>query len=152
MKVTVAAIGKFKNSPEREIFNSYIKRVPWQVELKELEAKKALAGQQLKDAEAQLLLSAIPKNTRMIALDERGRNISSSELANLISLWQNEGTSSVAFVIGGADGLAEEVRKKADLMLSFGKLTWPHMLVRAMLAEQIYRAYSIITGHPYHRE
>lgn len=152
MRVTVAAIGKFKNSPEKEIFASYIKRVPWQVDLKELEAKKALTGDQLKNAEAQLLLASIPKNSRIIALDERGKNISSLELANLISAWQNEGASSVAFIIGGADGLADEIRSKAAFTLSFGKLTWPHMLVRSMLAEQVYRVYSIITGHPYHRE
>jgi len=152
MKVTIAAIGKFKSSPEKEIFTSYIKRIPWQVDLKELEAKKALQGEQLKEAEAALLISAIPKSSRIIALDERGKNISSSELAGLISLWQGESTSSVAFIIGGADGLADEVRKKADFTLSFGKLTWPHMLVRAMLAEQVYRSYSIISNHPYHRE
>lgn len=151
MKVTVAAIGKFKASPEKEIFTSYIKRIPWQFDLKELEAKKALAGEQLKKAEAELLLAAIPKNSRIIALDEVGKNISSPELAELISNWQGTGTSSVAFIIGGADGLAPEVRQKADLILSFGKLTWPHMMVRAMLAEQVYRAYSIISGHPYHR-
>jgi 23S rRNA (pseudouridine1915-N3)-methyltransferase len=152
MKVTVAAIGKFKNSPEKEIFNSYKKRIPWTFELKEQEAKKSLSGAQLKDAEAALLLSAIPKNSKIIALDERGKNISSSQIADLISSWQNDGTSSVAFIIGGADGLAPEIRNKADFTLSFGKLTWPHMLVRAMLAEQIYRAYSIISNHPYHRE
>ena len=152
MKITVAAIGKFKTSPEREIFTSYIKRIPWQFELKELEAKKALSSEQLKSAEAALLFSAVPKNSRIIALDERGKNISSLELAGLISTWQGEGTSSVAFIIGGADGLSDDVRRKADFTLSFGKLTWPHMLVRSMLAEQVYRAYSIISGHPYHRE
>ncbi len=152
MKVTVAAIGKFKNSPEKEIFASYIKRIPWQFELKEFEAKKALSGEQLKSAEAELLLSAIPKSSKIISLDERGKNISSLELAGIVSAWQSEGTSSIAFVIGGADGLSDNLRQKSDFILSFGKLTWPHMLVRSMLAEQVYRAYSIISGHPYHRE
>jgi 23S rRNA (pseudouridine1915-N3)-methyltransferase len=152
MKITIAAIGKFKASPEKEIFTSYIKRIPWQVELKEFEAKKALLGRQLKDAEAALLISAIPKNSKIIALDERGKNIPSMELAALISAWQGEGTSSVAFVIGGADGLSDEVRGRADFTLSFGRLTWPHMLVRSMLAEQVYRIYTIISKHPYHRE
>lgn len=152
MRVTIAAIGKFKNSPEREIYNSYLKRIPWKIELKELEAKKGLDGLQLKATEAELLLSAIPKSTKIIALDEKGKNISSLELADIITNWQNEGTSSIAFIIGGADGLDESLRQKADFTLSFGKLTWPHMLVRAMLGEQIYRIYSIISGHPYHRE
>jgi 23S rRNA (pseudouridine1915-N3)-methyltransferase len=152
MRVTIAAIGKFKPSPEKDIFTSYIKRIPWQVELKELEARKALQGNQQKEAEAALLIAAIPKNSRIIALDERGKSISSAELAGLISSWQVEGWGSAAFIIGGADGLADSVRQKADFTLSFGKLTWPHMLVRAMLAEQVYRAYSIISNHPYHRE
>ncbi len=151
MKITIAAVGKLKNSALNEIYTSYIKRIPWQVELKELESKKSHIGAQLKAEEACLLLGAIPKNSKIIALDEQGKSISSQELANLIAGWQNEGSSSVAFIIGGADGLAPEVRKQADFILSFGKLTWPHMLVRAMLAEQIYRIYSIITGHPYHR-
>lgn len=151
MKITIAAIGKFKASPEREIFHSYLKRIPWQIELKEFEAKKALSGQALKTAEATLLLSAAPKSGKIIALDERGKNISSTELARVISGWQGEGSSNITFIIGGADGLADEARGKADLLLSFGKLTWPHMLVRAMLAEQVYRVYSVIAGHPYHR-
>lgn len=151
MKVTIAAIGKFKNSPEKEIFHSYLKRVSWHVDLKESEAKKSISGDQLKDAEAALLQASIPKSSKLIVLDERGKNISSAELASLIQSWQNDGTSSVAFAIGGADGLRDTLRQEADFVLSFGKLTWPHMLVRSMLAEQIYRVYSIISGHPYHR-
>jgi len=152
LKVTVAAIGKFKKSPAEAIFTSYIKRIPWKIELKELEAKKGLEGEQLKAAEAGLLLSAIPKSGKIIALDERGKNISSVELADVISSWQSNGCSSVSFIIGGADGLNADMRKKADFILSFGKLTWPHMLIRPMLAEQIYRVHTIISGHPYHRE
>lgn len=152
MKVIIAAIGKFKSSPEKDIYTSYLKRIPWKVDLKEFEAKKGLSGAQLKEAEAQLLLSAIPKSCKIIALDETGKNIPSVELAGLISSWQSAGTSNLAFIIGGADGLDPALRQKADFTLSFGRLTWPHMLVRAMLAEQIYRAYSIISKHPYHRE
>ncbi len=152
MRVTIAAMGKFKNSSEKDIYTSYLKRTPWKIDLKEMEAKKGLSGAQLKEAEAELILEAIPKTCKIIALDETGKNISSLELADIITNWQNEGTSNVVFVIGGADGLDSSVRQKADFTLSFGKLTWPHMLVRAMLAEQIYRAYSIISGHPYHRE
>lgn len=151
MRINIAAIGKFKNSSEKDIFHSYIKRIPWQVVLKESETKKHSTTDQMKEAEAALLLASIPKASKIIALDERGKDISSSELAGLIESWQNEGTGSVAFIIGGADGLSQTIRNKADFILSFGKLTWPHMLVRAMLAEQIYRIYSIISGHPYHR-
>lgn len=101
--------------------------------------------------EGEALLAAIPGGARIVALDERGRSESSEALANRLGRWRDDGVRTAGFIIGGADGLDESVRKKADLVLSFGALTWPHMLVRAMLAEQLYRAQSILAGHPYHR-
>ena len=84
-------------------------------------------------------------------MDERGRDLKSRELADRIGRWRDDGVQDLAFAIGGADGLSQAVRDRADLLLAFGRATWPHMLVRAMLAEQIYRAQTILSGHPYHR-
>lgn len=101
--------------------------------------------------EGEALLAALPDGGRVVALDERGRSEASEAFATRLGRWRDDGVRTVGFIIGGADGLDDAVRKKADLVLSFGAFTWPHMLVRAMLAEQIYRAQSILAGHPYHR-
>ncbi len=151
MKVTIATIGKFKDSHEKALFASYIKRIPWKIELKEMESKKALSGNALKELEADLLLGSINKDAYIIALDEKGANLSSQEFTEVIKLCQDNGRSKLAFIIGGADGLAGSIKHKAHLTISFSKLTWPHLLVRVMLAEQLYRSYTIIQGHPYHR-
>lgn len=121
------------------------------MDLKEIEIKKDLAAEVRRAREGEALLAAIPSGARLVALDERGRAESSETLAKRLGRWRDDGARTIGFVIGGADGLDEPVRKKADFVLSFGALTWPHMLVRAMLAEQIYRAQSILAGHPYHR-
>ena len=105
----------------------------------------------LPQKEGELLLSAVPEGGVIIALDERGKHLSSEEFAHRLGTWQDNGIPAAAFLIGGADGHSPEVRQKAHLLLAFGKMTWPHMLARAMLAEQIYRAKTILDGHPYHR-
>jgi 23S rRNA (pseudouridine1915-N3)-methyltransferase len=112
----------------------------------EVEAKKSSPG-----AEAPLLTRAVPDGAARVALDERGRMLSSPQLARQLADWRDEGRRDVAFVIGGAAGLAAELRDEADLALSFGPMVWPHMLVRVMLAEQLYRAASILAGTPYHK-
>jgi len=152
MKLVIAAIGKMKaNSPEAALLREYSKRLPWKMTVKEFDIKHAdTATRQMKEAEA--LLGACEGYEKLIALDERGRELSSREFAGQFSAWQQQGISSVALVIGGADGLHESVRKKAHLMLAFGRATWPHMLARAMLTEQLYRVSSILEGHPYHRD
>ncbi len=99
-----------------------------------------------------MLLDKVPDAAAVVALDERGKALSSRELAKRIGGWRDEGRGCIAFLIGGADGLDNTVRARADLTLSFGRLTWPHLLARGMLAEQIYRAQQIIAGHPYHRD
>lgn len=152
MHITLAAIGKMKAGPEKALFDSYCKRLPWQVTLKEFEAKKGLQGEPLKQAEASLLHNAIPTGSKTIVLDERGKHLSSMAFSRQLSQWQNEGFSQLAILIGGADGHSGTTRQCADLLLSFGAMTWPHMLVRPMLAEQLYRAYTIQQNHPYHRE
>lgn len=152
MKITIAAIGRNKNSSAtKALFSEYIKRTPWDVKLIELEEKKNLPPEILADKEAQMLLNSVAGANKIIALDERGKNLSSPELASKIEGWQNSGDSHIAFLIGGAAGHGLEVRQRADLLLSMGKLTWPHMMARAMLAEQVYRCHTIISGHPYHK-
>ena len=146
MKVTILAIGKCKkNSPEWEFINEYVKRSNWDIVIKEKENSS-------QDDEARFLQQNIPNNAKIIVLDERGVNIKSVDLAQKIENWMINGISEICFLIGGADGHLQTTRDKADLLLSFGKLTFPHMLMRAILCEQIYRVQTIISGHPYHRE
>ena len=120
--------------------------------LKELDIRKKISGPELKQAEAELLLDNVPKGAVIVALDERGKTMGSREFAGKIENWQDQGRGDIAFIIGGADGLDETVRARSDLLISFGAMTWPHMLVRPMLAEQLFRASSILAGHPYHRD
>ena len=146
MKITILAIGKCKkNSPEAAIIAEYIKRSGWDIIIKEKDNST-------QEDEAKFLQSSIPHGSKVIVLDERGENLKSTELAHKIENWLNNGTSEICFLIGGADGHLQSTRELADLLLSFGKLTLPHMLMRAVLCEQIYRIQTIINGHPYHRE
>lgn len=151
MRITLAVIGRLKPSPEAELIARYQKQLSWKLDIKEYEAKKGLSGEALKTAEAELLLAATADCHQRIALDERGKNLGSQALAKQLEQWQSRGCSHLGVVIGGADGLDVSVRKQSSLILSFGQLTWPHMLARAMLCEQLYRAESILRGHPYHR-
>lgn len=153
MQIVISAIGKLKkNTPEDLLIQDYLKKTKWSVTVKESEEKKSLSGDQLKEAESLLLLSAIPQGGKIIALDERGKTPSSREFANLLGKWIDEGVPSISFLIGGANGHAEILRQKADYKLSFGRMTLPHMLARVVLAEQIYRAKTILDGHPYHKD
>lgn len=153
MHIILAAIGKLKkNSPEYELMSEYLKRTKWSVEIKEYEEKKALSGEALKNAEAELLLSGIPEKAKVVVLDEHGDTLSSREFAGKLRSWQNNGSDTVAFLIGGADGHGKKVKDRANLTLSFGRMTLPHFLMRVVLAEQIYRAKTILDGHPYHRD
>jgi 23S rRNA (pseudouridine1915-N3)-methyltransferase len=152
MNITIISIGRFKNNPQKEIFEIYLKRLTWSVNLRELEVKAALSGDVLKEKEGQLLLDNIPASAKIILLDEKGKNPSSKEFADLLKNYQANGYGNLAFIIGGASGVSEAVKNKADIILSLGKLTFPHMMVRSILAEQLYRAYSILNNHPYHRE
>ena len=150
MQVQIRAIGKLKkNTPEFEIIADYLKKSRWSVEVKEYEEKKTLTGLELKQAEAKLLLKDLPAGAYIVALDEHGKTLSSRELADTLRPHANQ---VIVFIIGGADGLDESVRKKANLILSFGRMTLPHFLMRAVLAEQIYRVRTLWDGHPYHRD
>ncbi len=152
MKILIAAIGKAKiSSPQQQLYLDYVKRIPWKIECREFDIKNSDAVQR-KTKEAEALLSACSGYEYIIALDEKGADLSSREFSQNLGNWQKQGISSFAFIIGGADGLDESITKKARLVWSFGRVTWPHMLVRALLAEQLYRAHSVISGHPYHRD
>ncbi|MBE6455316.1 MAG: 23S rRNA (pseudouridine(1915)-N(3))-methyltransferase RlmH [Alphaproteobacteria bacterium] len=153
MNIIITAIGKLKKqSPENILIQEYIRKTRWNITIKELEEKKALSGLALKEAESHLLLSAIPSDAKIVVLDETGKTPSSREFADKIRQWQNAGESTIAFLIGGADGHADFLKQRADYKLSFGRMTLPHMLARVVLSEQIYRAKTIIDGHPYHRD
>ena len=146
MKILILAIGKCKkNSPEAQLIAEYVRRSDWKVEIKE----KDNASQ---EEEARFLQDNIPHGAKVVVLDERGENMKSTALAAKFENWMLNGCSEICFLIGGADGHLPSTREKADLLLSFGKLTLPHMLMRAVLCEQIYRAQTIIAHHPYHRE
>ncbi|MDH3242967.1 MAG: 23S rRNA (pseudouridine(1915)-N(3))-methyltransferase RlmH [Alphaproteobacteria bacterium] len=151
MRITLAAVGRAKAGPAHELYEFYAGRLAWPLTLKEVEERRALPPKALKAREAELLLAALPRGARLVALDETGRNLTSSQFAGLIGRWRDEGVQDVAIAVGGAEGLAETVREQADLVLALGAMTWPHLLVRGMIAEQLYRAQTILAGHPYHR-
>jgi 23S rRNA (pseudouridine1915-N3)-methyltransferase len=153
MKISVIAVGRARGGPERTLQDHYAGRVTaWPLDVREVEEKKKLSGDALKAAEADLIRRALPDRAVIVALDERGKEITSRDLAKRLSGWQDDGVADVAFVIGGADGLDPALRDKAALTISFGRATWPHQLVRAMLLEQVFRAQSILANHPYHRD
>jgi 23S rRNA (pseudouridine1915-N3)-methyltransferase len=151
MRLAIVAVGKARASPERELYQHYAQRIVWPLKLIEVEEKKRLSPAELKAAEAKLLLAAVPPRASIWALDGRGKNLSSEDLAAALAKRQAAGEADLALLIGGADGLDKAVLDKAQMKLSLGAMTWPHMLVRGMLAEQLYRAQQILAGHPYHR-
>ena len=156
MRIFIAAVGRFgtsrgKTGAERELFEKYVRRLTYKITLKEVEEKRSLSPDSLKKAEAEKLLATIPSNALTVALDVKGKTMASEQLAQRLMGWREEGIRNLAFLIGGAEGLDASVTDKASLVLSLGSMTWPHMLVRVMLIEQIYRAQCILTGHPYHR-
>jgi 23S rRNA (pseudouridine1915-N3)-methyltransferase len=152
MRVTIAAVGRDRSGPARELFDSYCRRCPWPIRLVEIAPRSAMPLERRLADEAGRLLGAIPRDAALTALDERGRLLSSRSFATRIGAWQQEGRSDLAFLIGGPDGLAGDLIERADLVLALGRMTWPHLLVRVLLAEQIYRATTILAGHPYHRD
>ena len=155
MRMVIAAVGRLRRGPEATLIEDYLERhartgralgLP-PVTLTEVEDRRG-GGM---SAEAPLLERAIPEGAALVTLDERGQMLTSPEFARMIAAWRDQARD-VAFVIGGADGIDPGLRQRADLAISFGKMVWPHMLVRVMLAEQIYRATTILAGSPYHRD
>ena len=157
MRLTLLAVGRAKGGALRDLYEDFAGRLRpgagplGPLVLKELEARGRLAPAALMRREAGLLKAAIPAGARTIALDARGKTLSSEDFAALLGRWADQGVAETAFLIGGAEGLDKTLREGAELVLSLGAMTWPHMLARAMLAEQLYRAQTILTGHPYHR-
>jgi len=155
MRLHICAVGRLRKGPERDLYDDYLTRFDrtgralalGPAQLIEVEDKKG-GGM---PAEAALLERAIPTGSLICVMDERGKVQSSPEFAEMLGQWRDQGRQDVAFVIGGADGIDPSLRNRADAALSFGKMVWPHMLVRVMLAEQLYRAASILSGGPYHR-
>ncbi len=139
MLLHIVARGKIGRSPEAELVERYLKRISWPTRVTELPERGGKVPE-------------LPASSVAIALDERGQALSSTELARKLEGWRDGGKREARFSIGAADGHDEEQRRQADLLLSFGPATWPHLLVRAMLAEQLFRATSILANHPYHRE
>ena len=154
MQLKIAAVGRLRAGPEADLVNDYLSRIDkigravgiGPASIQEVEAKKGGMA-----AEAVLLEKATQGLRPLIALDERGKTLSSPEFAAKLGDWRDQGFGTATFIIGGADGIDPALRAKVDMSLSFGRMVWPHMLVRVMLAEQLYRATSILTGSPYHR-
>ncbi|SJZ79565.1 23S rRNA (pseudouridine1915-N3)-methyltransferase [Enhydrobacter aerosaccus] len=151
MKLTIAAIGRAGRGPERDLYEHYANRIRWPLVLKELEEKRKLSPPEMVRREGELLLAAVPAGATLVALDRRGKQLDSEAFARRLERWRDDSVTDVAFLIGGPDGHGDELLKKATLVLSFGAMTWPHQLARAMLAEQIYRSQQLLAGHPYHR-
>ena len=159
MRVIVIAIGRLKQGPERELAETYRKRAQAigralairEIEIVEIRESRAMDAERRRVEESIAIANVIPERAAIVILDERGESLDSSALAALLRNWRAEDPAAVCFVIGGADGLAASLRERAKLKLAFGAATWPHQLVRIMLLEQLYRAASILAGHPYHR-
>ena len=152
MKSLIIAVGRWKSGPEKQLFEHFAERSKPPLEVREIGVRKKLPQDVLKRKEAELLLAAVPIGARIVALDSNGKALPSSTLAIRIGEWRDTGIRQISWLIGGANGHGDSVLEKADFTLSFGPQTWPHLLVRAMLAEQLFRAQSILAGHPYHRE
>ncbi len=151
MRTWLIAVGRSKPGPERDLLRLYADRLDPALQVREVEEKRPLAVAERRAREASLLLDAVPKGAILVVLDERGRSLTSVAFAERIRDWRDQGAGDLAFLVGGADGHDETVRQRAALVLSLGPMTWPHMLVRGLLAEQIWRAQAILSGHPYHR-
>lgn len=159
MRLTIAAVGRLKQGPERDLAERYLKRTgelgrslgfrPLEV-VEIRESRDRDTGRRIAE-ESIALADSISDGSAIVVLDPRGKNLGSEDVAALLQGWQGGGRSGAAFLIGGPDGLADGLRDRAELRLAFGIATWPHQLVRIMLLEQLYRAMTILSGHPYHR-
>ncbi len=159
MRIIVAAVGRLKHGPERDLAERYRKRgadagrgIGFRaIEIIEIRESRAREVEKRVTEESIALANVIPEGAIPVVLDERGENLDSVAFTAFIRRWRDEGSSAAIFMIGGADGLTPGLRDQAKLRLSFGSATWPHQLVRIMLLEQIYRAMTLLAGHPYHR-
>jgi 23S rRNA (pseudouridine1915-N3)-methyltransferase len=159
MRVVVAAVGRLKQGPERELAERYRKRAAQAgrsaglsaVDMIEIKESRAGDADRRMVEESIAVANVIPEHAVTVILDARGESISSATFAGRLQEWRQQNKPAVVFIIGAADGLAPSLREKASLAIAFGTATWPHQLVRVMLLEQLYRAVTILSGHPYHR-
>jgi 23S rRNA (pseudouridine1915-N3)-methyltransferase len=151
LRLLIVAVGRLKSGPHLDLQRFYAERLTAPLEVKEVEERRKLPAPARQASEGELLLAAVPERAFVVALDERGKSLSSADFAGQIAKWQRAAPT-IAFLIGGADGHGAAVRARADYLLALGAMTWPHLMVRAMLCEQLYRAQQILAGHPYHRE
>ena len=159
MRLVVISIGRLKQGPERELAERYRERFDEigrklgfrGLEIHEIPESRARDPATRMTEEAAAISAAIPDKSALVALDQRGDNLDSAAFARHLGRWRDEGVPATVFTIGGADGLSPELQRKAQLRIAFGSATWPHQMVRVMLLEQIYRAATILSGHPYHR-
>lgn len=150
MEVLIVAVGKTRKGPEQALVERYRERTRWNVTVKEVSEQHHDSLEQRLAREGEAILKLVPKGAFVFALDSRGNQLESTEFAKKIANLADDGHATIAFVIGGPDGHDKAVIERADHLLSLGKMTWPHMVARAMLAEQIYRAWTIAARHPYH--
>jgi 23S rRNA (pseudouridine1915-N3)-methyltransferase len=151
MQVVIAAVGRMKRGPAQELIDEYIKRNRWDVSIKELaDAPSGLPAEVRRAREGEAILALVDKDARLIAMDSRGTQMTSEQIAATFKKHREQGIRKIVLAIGGQDGLDAAVTQKAVATLAFGAATWPHQLLRLMLAEQLYRAYTIEAGHPYH--
>ena len=149
MKYIISAIGKTKTQQEDLITLKYLKRIK-NIEIKQYEIKPNNKQKKIEE-EGLKLISSTPSNGRLVLLDEQGENLTSPELAKMVLDWRNDNIAYINFAIGGAFGNGDQIKRRADKIIALGKLTWPHQMVKMMIAEQIYRIETIILGHPYHK-
>lgn len=151
IKIDIIAVGRLRKGSHYDLVQEYLKRTRWPVTIHEVESKYTEPAHVQGD-EARRIKEHVKDNAFVIVLDERGDGLKSLDFAKTLEKLQNNGEDYIQFIIGGADGLTDEIRDRANLLLSFGQQTWPHMLARVMLLEQVYRAQQILANHPYHRE
>lgn len=151
LRITIIAVGRLKAGPETSLIDSYLKRLPWPVTIRQVDERRPIKGAERQAREAELIRGAIPEGALVVALDERGKVYDSPQFAEALADWREHRSDHIVFLIGGADGFAPGIRDRADVKLALGPMTWPHALARVMLVEQIYRAYTILKGHPYHK-
>jgi 23S rRNA (pseudouridine1915-N3)-methyltransferase len=151
LRVTVAAVGRDRAASTRDLFEAYCRRSSWPIRLIEVAPRRGAPLERRLADEAERLLRALPGRALKVALDEHGRQLDSLEFARQLGRWRAQGESELGFLIGGPDGLAPGLLEQAAAVIALGAMTWPHRLVRVMLAEQLYRAETILMGHPYHR-
>lgn len=149
--ITIAAVGKLGRGPEADLAARYTKRLPWSCSIAELPESRAGSADRRKVEEAVRLLKAVDGCDRVLALDERGADHSSEEWQTRLQGYAEDGAGRLGWIIGGPDGLDPDLLDRVDAVLCFGRATWPHKLVRVMLLEQLYRQWTLATGHPYHR-